>query len=344
MPGRDGIGRRGATALIGNILLVAVIIVLAVTVTMFASTFLQDRGAPTAEASFSYEETPVGLRMTANALGTDVAVKVDGTTVTHFPANASGQSRLIPTAPDSRITAVSTDGDKSVLASKEVEDRSQIGDFIAFYTFEEGSGSTVIDRSGNKNGGAINGATWGQDGSDGYLEFDGSTNTHVSMPDLSVENTQVDEITIAIKYRIDGPTDGGGIQNLIEHQETQGSDFAWFFETKGPHGGVGQSDYDMQFNIGWNSPEEASINTGEISGEQTDILIGTFDGNTMTLYRNGTKIGQKHLDRSVNLGTVILGADSNPSIQNMNGRVYEMRLYYAALDEQGAQAVTNAMS
>lgn len=328
---------RGATPIIANILLVGIALVIAVVLVTVSFGFLEETGAPTAEATFEYEQTPVGLRMTPEVIGTDVIVKLNDDEIATVEADSAGEPILIPTAPGDTITVISRDRDRSVLINKEIDSRSEIGDFIAYYRFDSG-GSNVIDRSGNDNDGIRNGGTdWVTDDDGEALDFDGSTGTYVDVGDLTVDGPdQVDEITVAIRYTHRG---GSDIQNLIEHQD---SNFAWFVETDGKHG----DPHRMEWNLGYRTAPSGKITTGDISAGETEILVGTYDGNEMVLYQNGNKVGSRTFDRDVALGDVIVGADSDPSSvgQNLDGRIYELRLYYAAFDSDNIEAITNAMS
>jgi FlaG/FlaF family flagellin (archaellin) len=328
---------RSVTPVLGNLLLVAVVIIISITLVTLSFAFLEQTGAPTAEASFDYEQTPVGLKLTPEALGTDVIVKLNQKEIETISADRAGQSVLLPTAPGDTVTVVSKDDDRSVLVSEEIDERDEVGDFIAYYTFESDSGTEVTDRSGNGNDGQRKGNTqWISDGSGAGLDFDGTSGTYVDVGNLqAVGPDSVEELTIAMKYEIDS---GSNIQNLIEHQD---SNFAWFIETNDPHG----DPHDMEFNIGYQKPQSGSIEAKDIPGGETQVIVGTFDGNEMVFYRNGTRIGTESLQRDVALGEVILGADSDPSSvgQNLDGRIYETRLYYAAFSEAEVDRITTAM-
>jgi flagellin-like protein len=334
----DGsLGERGATPVIGNILLVAIVILLGFTLTTLAFAFLEDSGTPSADVAFEYEQTPVGLKMTPVAMGTDVIVKLNGNKVAEIAADQAGKSVLLPTAPDDRITVVSQDEQQSILVEREVDNRDEIGDFIAYYTFEDGNATTVVDESGNGNHGAIfGGITPVNSGCGSALELDGQKGTYVDIGDLTVDGPDdVDEITIAIEYQLDS---GSDIQNLIEHQD---SSFAWYIETREKF----DDPHRMRFDIGWNAAPSAEITTGDIPAKETQILVGTYDGNKMSFYRNGALVGTKSLDRDVALGEVILGADSDPSSigQNLDGQLCNVRFYYAAFDSDEVQRITNTM-
>ncbi|KXK33376.1 MAG: hypothetical protein UZ01_00084, partial [Candidatus Brocadia sinica] len=61
---------------------------------------------------------------------------------------------------------------------------------VAHYPFDEGSGVTATDTSGNGNDGAINGATWIEGKSGNGLSFDGTSN-YVSIPLLNHEEISI---------------------------------------------------------------------------------------------------------------------------------------------------------
>jgi hypothetical protein len=322
-----------------------------VTLVTLSFGFLEGAGTPTADATFEYEQTPAGLQLIPTALGTEATVRLNGRTVATVDPESAGQPVLLPTAPGDRITVVTSDRERSVLVDRTTDDRSEVGDLIAYYTFDQREDATVVDRSGNDNDGTARSATGnpdgydrGRDGTGTYMRFDGEGGTHVDMGDLAVRGASVDEITVAITYRKNFGTSGcggvGDIQNLIEHQPTQASSFAWFLETdrnrcSDPH--------DMTFNVGFNNPPSAELAASDVPEREPQVLVGTYDGSEMALYRNGTRVGTRSLDRSVDLGEVILAADSDPSIQNFRGRIYEVRLYYTAFSESEAAVLTKAM-
>lgn len=326
----------GASSPIGTLLLVALTIVLAVSVGTFVLGLGDEQGAPTAEAAFEYEPTPAGLAMTATHMSEDVAVQLNGQRVATFDAADAGKTVHLPTAPGDSITVVSREGRRSVIVNRNVDERSEVGDLIAYYSFDQGTGSTIVDRSGNGNDGTASGGVSRVVDEDGSaLEFDGESGTHVDVGDLTVDGpASVDELTIAIEYSKQGGTDD--IQNLIEHQA---GNFAWYLETDGQH----VAPHRMEYTIGYKTPPSGTLREAPLAERSTHVLIATFDGDEMVLYRNGTRVGSTTLRRDVALGDVILGADSNPSIQNFHGRIYEVRLYYAAFDDEEAAVLARAM-
>jgi hypothetical protein len=340
---RPGAGAdSGVTSLVGIMLIVAVTIIISMILVVLSFTFLDGMGTPTAEGTFEYEQSPAGLTITPETLGTDVSVNLNGEQVTTLEADSAGEEVLLPTAPGDEITVVSTDGEKSVFLQRETDERSEVGDLIAYYPFESGSGSNIIDESGNDNDGTADAGVTGS----GYkrvsscgsaIKFDGSKGTHIDVGDLTlVGPDSIDELTIAITYQYDGT--GTDIQNLIEYQS---SNFAWYMETDRDHG----DPHRMEYNIGYNSPPSGDLYAPNIPKDTKQVLVGTYDGSEMALYRNGNKVGTESLSRDVELGDVILAADSDPySVeQNLDGTLCEVRLYYTAFDDGEVDSLTNAM-
>jgi FlaG/FlaF family flagellin (archaellin) len=334
---------RAVTPLIGNILLVSVAIVLGVTLTVLSFAFLDGMGAPTAEATFEYEESPAGLRIIPEALGTDVDVKLNGERVTTLDAGSAGQSVLLPTAPDDRITIVSKDGEKAVFIDEEVDDRSEVGDLIAMYTFEESAGSTTLTDEAN-NG---NDATLSGDASDwtgrGY-SFDGDD--HFQVTNLNTPVPQVSEFTFAVSYRADTATKK---MELAEHISGQDN---WGVEIKecGPNWPSCTGSYPSTYNPNFFADQSGGSQTGQIFGGERDpgdrhVIVGTYDGTQTKMYVDGTPQGTRSFSAPISMGDFTIGSDGqNPgNSDNLEGDIFEIRLYYTAMDDSEVQVITNAM-
>ncbi len=327
---------RGLTPLIGNILLVGVVVVVAVVLVLLSFTFLEQTGAPTAEATFEYEQTPAGLRMIPTALGTDVIVKLNGEQVTEFSADSAGQSVLLPTKPGDEITVVSADGERTVLVDKAVDDRSEVGDLVAVYDFESGSGSTLVDRSGNGNDGSIQGATWGASS----LKFDGNDD-YVEVTDISSPEP-VDEFTIAVTYKTN---DDDSKQELVEH--ISGSD-NWLLELKPCSRGdtpcSGSDGYEPVYNVDRSSGSQTGqIPGGELSAGTEHVAIGTYDGSEYTFYVDGDKKATENFNGKISMGDMNIARDAEFDGDYLDGEISEVRLYYTAFDGDQVRVVTETM-
>ena len=282
----DAPATRAMTPVIANILLVAVVVILAVTVAGLSLAFLEDTGTPTAEASFDFEQTSAGLELVPKALGTDVTVKLNGRTVTTVAADSAGQAVLLPTAPGDTVTVVSTDEDRSLLLKEEIDDRSEVGDFIAYYTFDDSdSKNTLEDQSGNANDGTlVNDPTW----RGSSLAFEPPKNQYVDVNALD-SGVSVDEFTIAVTYQTN---DLSRKQELVEHKS---GDDNWVLELKPcTHSQVNVCSGADAYTPVYSVDSAGGSQTGQIFGGKQDagnrqVLVGTYDGSEYTLYVDGQK-------------------------------------------------------
>ena len=338
---------RAATPVVGNILLVAVAIVIAVVLITMSFAFLEQTGAPTAEAKFDYQPTAAGLKMTPQALGTDVTVELNGNPVAEIDADSAGQSVLVPTAPGDQITVVSSDADRSVLVNRRIDERSEVGDLIAYYPFDSQNDSTLFDRSGNDNDGELKGDPSRQGSS---LQFDRSNEDYVSVDDVTVENiSDVDEFTIAVSYRMDDQ--GGNVpkQELVEHKS---DDDNWLLELKPcDHSEVGNfctgsDNYTPVFSVDQaGGTQDGQIFGGPESPGTEQVLVGTFDGSEHVLYVDGTQVNQStYYNGSISMGDLHIGRDIEFDGDYFDGKISEVRLYYTAFEGDEVKQVTSAMS
>ncbi|WP_324757275.1 LamG domain-containing protein [Haloarcula sp. GH36] len=318
------------TSIVGNLLLVATVVFLGAVLAIGSFAYLDGLGAPTATADFTYERTPAGLEMTPEALSTAVDVQLNGKHVATFSEDAAGRTVLLPTAPGDRITAVSRDGEQTVLVDKTVDDRSEVGDFIAYYTFDSTSGSDLVDRSGNGNDGTLSGSpTW----TGNSLRFSGGGGDHVDVTNLAVPGKTVSEFTVAVAYRQDGSS--GRVNQLVEHYNGGNE---WFLENPGASGNQYRTEYAVNY------PNDLVSSGTTYTTGQRHVAVGTFDGSTYELYVDGNRVGSDRYDSTVNMGDLVIGADApNGNSQTLDGEIYEIRLYYTAFDGEEIRVISTAM-
>jgi flagellin-like protein len=326
---------RGVTPVIGNILLIAVVVVIGMVLATMSLTFLEKTGSPQADAAFEFEQTPVGLELTPKALGTDVKIQLSGTEIASLEAGSAGESVLLPTAPGDTVTVISTEDEKSVLVREEIDERSEIGDFIGYYTFESGSGSTLKDQSGNGNDGEIKGSPDWISGSEDGLRFDGSPD-HVFIEDISAP-VDVDEFTIVVAYKQTG--DQGSVNQLIEHQYGSGEE--WFLETSHASGESYTNSYSVDFAVEYSNSVVAS---DQVSMNTRHVVAGTYDGSQYELYVDGTLFKSGTHSEAVEMGDMRIARDFESSSQYFDGEIYEVRLYYQAFGSDEIKRITLAMS
>lgn len=339
---------RSVSPVVAVALLVALTVITATAVFVFAGSIAQENQPPVAETHITFDEVRSGMVAEVRAAGSRTAyLKVNGETLYEINRTDTGLSLFVPTAPGDRITVVhkSDDGSTQVVTSKGA-DEFKSGKFVALYRFDSG-GSTVEDHSGNGNDGDVYGnPKWVEDDTGTALKFDGSGDDYVEVPQLQTKNVEnVREFTVAVRYNVTGSAAGGAgcgncdeIQQLVEHKYASGS-FEWYLETFQDTG----SQYTVTYQI-WDG--NGRIDTPDIDRKETHVLVGTYDGNEMRYYLDGTFIGKDDKpDNKVEMGELSIAADApNENIQYLQGRIYELRLYYVALDEDRVKTLTEAMT
>jgi len=322
--------QRAAAPVIGNLLLVAVVIVLGLIVSVVGLGLLEGFGTPTGDAAFEFEQRPAGLEVRPIALGTDVVIELNGEPIEAVGADEAGKPVLVPTAPGDELTVLSQDEQSAVFLRERIDDREQLGNFIAYYPFD-GSGSTVDDRSGNGNDGSINGDPVRLESG---MRFDGNDDINVS---AITTDSDVSEFTVVAAYKQTGAQND--VNQLVEHQYSGGSE--WFLETS-PNTGEDYSDgYSIDYAVQY--PDEV-VSSEAVELNERHVVAGTYDGSEYELYVDGEFQGRGTHSEPVETGALRIARDFESNSQYFNGEIYEIRLYYTAFDEAEIERITAVMS
>ncbi|BBO17633.1 conserved hypothetical protein [Candidatus Brocadia pituitae] len=143
-------------------------------------------------ATFSEAMTSATINNTTFTIsGVTGTVSYSGMTATFTPSGPLAYS----TTYTATITTGVTDVAGNPMAANytwsfTTEASNGIGGQQAYYTFDEGTGSTTADSSGNSRNGTINGATWTTGKFGGALNFNGTSN-YVSTPSLNYDEISV---------------------------------------------------------------------------------------------------------------------------------------------------------
>jgi len=195
---------------------------------------------------------------------------------------------------------------------------------VGYWKFDEGSGTTVGDSSGNGNTGTINGATWtsdsvsGQaldfDGLDDYIEIQDSTSLHIS-------NT----ITVAAWVKYDA-IENDPDTNAVVTKRSGESGFSLHIV----------SDH-LRFNVGstyFNHVEGATV----LQPGEWYHLVGTYDGTTQKVYVNGSLDGSKSYSDQLSSNTaplfvgLYISGETGEKYGYFPGVIDEIRVYNRALN------------
>ncbi|HZX43039.1 MAG TPA: LamG-like jellyroll fold domain-containing protein, partial [Myxococcaceae bacterium] len=202
---------------------------------------------------------------------------------------------------------------------------------VAAYSFDQGSGTSLPDLSGNSNNGTISNASWSTGGKyGGALSFNG-TNAIVNVPDSS----SLDLTSGMTLEAWVNPSALGNAWRTVLMKETSGNMV-----------------YDLYGNRNTTVPTtEVQIGTSAQQSNGTSALplntwvhlASTYDGNVLRLYVNGTQVSQLLVVGSISTSTGALRIGGNTVWPEwFSGLIDEVRIYNRALTQAQIQADMNA--
>jgi Concanavalin A-like lectin/glucanases superfamily len=202
------------------------------------------------------------------------------------------------------------------------------GGLVAAYGFEEGTGTTTADSSGNGLTGTLSDATWTTAGKFGKaLVFSGNDGSWVTVPNapaLGLTTGMTVEAWVKATGDLpDWPT--------VVMKEREG-ELTYVLYANSNTG---------QPNINYTSDgSEVNLNAGNHLAQNTwTHLAGTFDGATMRFYVNGQLVGSLATTAPIDLtdGVLRIGGDSVWRGEEFPGVIDEVRIYNRALSQQELQ-------
>ena len=189
---------------------------------------------------------------------------------------------------------------------------------VAAFGFDEGSGSTVTDASGNGNNGTITNATWASAGKYGKaLQFNG-TNALVTIPDNASLHLSSD---MSLEAWVNPSTVNANWRDVIY----KGND-NFYLEATSTN--ASRPDAGM---IAGGSYADA-FGTSALPANTWSFLTETYDGTTLRLYVNGTQVASTAHTGAIASSTnpLQIGGDSLYG-QYFAGLIDEVRVYNTAL-------------
>ena len=190
---------------------------------------------------------------------------------------------------------------------------------VAAYSFDQGTGTSVIDASGNNNTGSIVGATWTAGKFNGALSFNG-TSARVDIPNSSslqlttamTIEAWVNPTTVSSKWRdiIEKGNDNYYLMGTSSHSST-------------PAGSASVSGIHAQ-----------AFGTTALVTNTWTHLAATYDGATVKLYVGGNLVASKTATGAIVTSTnpLQIGGDSIYG-QFFGGLIDEVRIYSTALTQ-----------
>jgi hypothetical protein len=189
---------------------------------------------------------------------------------------------------------------------------------VAAYAFDEGSGTTVTDASGNANNGTIANATWSTSGRyGGALSFNGTTAV-VTIPDspsLHVSNG------MTLEAWVNPSTVNANWRDVLYKANDNFYLEATSSNSSRPDGGL----------IAGGNYADA-FGTSALPANTWSFLTETYDGSTLRLYVNGTQVASTAHTGTIATSTnpLQIGGDSLYG-QHFAGLIDNVRVYKVAL-------------
>jgi hypothetical protein len=208
---------------------------------------------------------------------------------------------------------------------------SQPGSLVAAYAFDEGSGTTVADASGNAQNGTITGATWTSSGKYGYaLSFNGS-NSRVSIADSSLLDLTIGMTLEAWVYPSAAPNNW---KSIIIKEAPGFYVYALYISPLRHPAGI----------IVINGQEQGFEGSATLALNAWTHLAVTYDGTVIRLYVNGTQAGSQSVSGSITTSTGYLriGGNSVWGGEYFNGRIDDVRIYNRSLTAAEIQSDLSA--
>jgi hypothetical protein len=197
---------------------------------------------------------------------------------------------------------------------------------VAAYAFDEGTGTTVMDASGNGNRGTVSGATWVAGGKNGgALRFDGSTARVTINDSASLHLTTAMTLEAWVN-----PSSTDGWRDVIY----KGND-NYFLEASSSRGSPGGGGTFSGTDTIVYAPSLLAANTW------THLAL-TYDGSTLRLYLNGNQVSSGSRTGTIATSTnpLQIGGDSIFG-QYFRGLIDDVRVYNRALSAAEVQQDMN---
>jgi hypothetical protein len=217
-----------------------------------------------------------------------------------------------------------------------VADSTSAAGLMAAYSFDEGTGTTVADASGNSNSGTLSGAAWTTQGRFGNaLSFNGSNSSVVVANSASLGLTTGMTLEAWVF-----PTTNSGWRTVLMKQESGGYVYAMFSSENGEYSSQGPRP------AAW-IPDAARTYNDYVLGSpiptnQWAHLAATFDGQNMRFYVNGALSATRPASTVIRTSTGALRIGGNTLWGEwFQGRIDDVRIYNRALSQAEIQSDMN---
>ncbi len=219
---------------------------------------------------------------------------------------------------------------------------------VAYWGFDENTGNTVYDSSGNNNTGTVYGATWTSGKYGSALSFDGASDgtndDYVSIPNADSINISVFTISLWVSFY-----DVTRSQVLLDKRNGQwhrNYSLAYYYQEHPPT--VPDGNY-LVTSIGDGSYMPTDFSNGAyapvvLNPNQFYYLAATYDQSVLRLYLDGSEIASNDITMSgiMGSGELLIGRHQPQYTYSTYGIIDEVRIYDHALSQSEILADMNA--
>jgi hypothetical protein len=206
---------------------------------------------------------------------------------------------------------------------------TQPAGLVGYWNFDQGSGTSAFDSSGNNNHGTIYGAVWTSGKVNGALFFDGSNDYVDCGNSETLDPTQAATIEAWVNFDI-LPSDAGHTMEIAS-RSGGGTDLDFQVET----------DNRVKFFVGPGAPNVAVSNT-VVEIDKWYHVVGTYQGgNSVKIYVNGAleKTTSISITRNSNPNNFSIGQSLIWPGRFFEGKIDEVKVYNRALSQEEIEAV-----
>jgi chitodextrinase len=191
---------------------------------------------------------------------------------------------------------------------------------VAAYSFDEGSGQSVADTSGNGNNGTISGASWTSAGKNGSaLSFDGVSNQVTVADSPSLDLT--DEMTL--EAWVKPASLGSSWRSVVVKEQSDQLAYALYAHDGGP----GPSGHV------YSNGDRYTTAPSTLPTDTWTHLAATYDGSTVKIYVNGALANSGNVSGMITTSGLPLRIGGNSVWSEwFSGQIDDVRIYNRALD------------
>lgn len=206
---------------------------------------------------------------------------------------------------------------------------------VGHWKFDEGSGISAADSSGNGNSGTVtNGPTWTTGKINSALSFDG-TDDYVTLGTMDVPGSAV---TIAMWVKADSFSSTIDTRFISKANSTAESGHWWML------GQTNSGGDKLRFRLkAGGSTATLIASSGTLPLNAWFHAVATYDGSTMRLYKDGVEVGSLAKSGALNTdSTIPVNIGRNPDGSNyMDGATDDVRIYNRTLSVSEISALYN---